>query len=130
MANLKKLKRELAKLDEKDFKEVLDLFVDEEIKKEEVKVEVKEEIKEDIQETKKEVTKEEPKDEKEVLGITKEDLESILSKFTEKFVQKDEFEKSQKKAKAFGADKKQEKSEQTEEIKIEDYLSKVNSQFV
>lgn len=126
MANLKKVKKDLVKLNEEELKEVLEFLIDDD----ETKVEeVVEEKLEEKQEVKVEVKKEEPKKE-ETLGLTKKDLEELLSKFSENFVKKEELEEVKKKAKPFGADKKVEKVEVKEEIRLEDYLSKVNSQFV
>ena len=128
MANLKKVKKDLVKLNEEELKEVLEFLIDDDETKVEEEV-AEEEKPEEKQEVKVEVKKEEPKKE-ETLGLTKKDLEELLSKFSENFVKKEELEEVKKKAKPFGADKKVEKVEVKEEIRLEDYLSKVNSQFV
>jgi len=130
MANLKRLKKDLLKLKDEEMKEVLDFLIDDEDK---------EEAKE-VVETKKEVkvqTKEVKEQPEKTIGLTEEKLTEILKQFSVNFVTKDEIkevkekvEKVSNKAKPFGVEKKAEKTEAKEEIKLEDYLAKVNSQFV
>lgn len=140
MKNEKKIEKLLGSLPKEERLALLEKYLDDDEKqelaetteeetKEEEQVEEKKEVK---QET---VVKEEKKEDK-VVGLTKEDLESILTQFASKFVTKEEVEqvkeevsKVSNKAKPFGVKPKVEKTEAKEEININDYLAKLNNKF-
>lgn len=131
MASLKRIKRELAKLQDDDLKEVLEFLTDDEEVEEDVDV-IEEEQKEQ-----KEETKQEPVVDNQVIQLSKTDLEELLKSVTSGLVSKKELEevkqtvdKTVKKAKPFGEQQKNPKEDKKEELNISDYLAKVNSQFV
>lgn len=133
MANLKKLKRDLAKLNEDELKDVISFMIDDE---EETKVEETKEEKVEVKEEPKKEVKEEVKETK-TITLNSSDLEALLKEITSNFVTKEEVKevkeevnKVSKKAKPFGVETKVEKTETKEEVNIMDYLNKVNSQFV
>ena len=133
MANLKKLKRDLAKLNEDELKDVISFMIDDE---EETKVEETKEEKVEVKEEPKKEVKEEVKETK-TITLNSSDLEALLKEITSNFVtneevkeEKEEVNKFSKKAKPFGVETKVEKTETKEEVNIMDYLNKVNSQFV
>lgn len=135
MASVKKLQKELVKLDEEQLKEVLGFLTEDE--QEEVKVaEVKKEEEKVVEKVE---VKEEPKKEVSTQNITlsKEDLQSLLDGILGKYVTKEEIkevetkvEKATKKAQPFGVEQKNEKIEVTEKVDLNTYLEKLNSQYL
>lgn len=121
---VKKLSKEFLKLDDEQKKEMLS-FLTEDQEESEVEEEVDE-----VEEVEDDEEEEQEGKQTEVLGISKEDLETILSQFADKFVTKDDFDKASKKAKPFGKKTKPPKVDKQDEIKLDDLLAKVNSQFV
>lgn len=130
---VKKLTKELVKLDDAQVKEILE-FLQEEADEEEVeeteqKEETKQEkVQEKVQEEKQEETK---------VTLGKSELEELLQQFASNFVTKEEYEKvkgevqkAQKKAQPFGEKQKTSKVDKVEQPKLDDLLAKVNSQFV
>lgn len=138
MARVTKVIKGFLNLSEEDKKEFLEtLQKEEELELEEQEQE--EEKTEEKQEQKKEVKKEVKEvDEKEqVITLNKTDLEALIEGITKQFVSKEELDevkqtvdKTVKKAQPFGKEQKKSKEDKVEEFNMNDYLAKVNSQFV
>lgn len=129
MANLKRIKKTLVGLSEEELKDVLEFLTDDD--EEETEVEEIEEVEEE-----KKPQKVEPQ-QSETVTLKKSDLEELLKEYAVNFATKSEIdkvketvEKAQKKAKPFGKEQKVPKEDKSEEPPIEDYLAKLNSQFI
>lgn len=135
MNKVKKLQKELVKLDEEQLKEVLGFLTDEDEEEEPQGEPDVKETKEENQEEKQVASKKEEDANDAPVALTKKDLEELLGKFAENFVQKKELEEVKEESKkqskqAFGVDTKTPPPKDNDQtFDVQSLLAQVNERF-